>query len=241
MKRVLLVDDEIWQVRGLRQMIPWEQYGYQVFATAYDGVSALQIAKRERPDLVLLDIQIPGCNGLEVLRQLHQNNQECRVVIVSGYAEFAYAQKAIRYGASDYLLKPLDERDLLGVLRKLEDGPPESPAQQREAPGGIALQAREYVDAHFCEEDLSVEHLAKQFYVSPVYFGQLFKKKWGVSLSEYVNRKKVDFAEQLLLEGERSITEVAQMVGIPDYFYFSKLYKRFKGISPGKVHQHEAE
>lgn len=92
-----------------------------------------------------------------------------------------------------------------------------------------------YLDAHFCEKGISVENVAAKFYMTPAYFGQTFKRIYGISITEHINRKRIDYAEYLLTHENITIKDVANQVGIADYFYFSKLFKKYKGITPGEA------
>jgi len=103
--RVLVVDDDCDVVEILREFLSAK--GYEVL-TANDGAEALRKVKEERPHLILLDIQMPRMDGLEVLRQLRQINQEVGVIMITGVNEQEIARKAMELGAFDYIVKPLD-------------------------------------------------------------------------------------------------------------------------------------
>ena len=105
MARVLVVDDEADFADFLQEFLT--RKGYTV-SIAYDGPEALQRVEADRPHIVLLDIKLPGMNGLEVLRQIREINQEIGVIMVTGIREEATGQQALALGAFDYLTKPLD-------------------------------------------------------------------------------------------------------------------------------------
>ena len=104
---VLIADDESTIRNGLREIIPWEMYHAQVVEAVSDGVGALAALRRFRPDLVVIDIRMPGMDGLEVIRCAREEGINSRFIILSGYNDFSLAQRAIRYGANAYILKPL--------------------------------------------------------------------------------------------------------------------------------------
>lgn len=118
MFQVLIVDDESSVTQSLVYSIPWGDLGLRVAGTASDGAAALEIAQAERIDIAILDIRMPGINGLELCERLRQMNEEVQLIIASGYAEFAYAEKAIQYGVLGYCLKPLDYTQMTRILRK---------------------------------------------------------------------------------------------------------------------------
>ncbi len=104
---VLIADDEAAIRNGLLNAIPWNDLHAQVIDTAPDGLYALSCIQTYHPDLVIIDIKMPGMDGLEVIRRAKSEGAECRFLILSGYDDFSLAQKAIRYGANGYFLKPL--------------------------------------------------------------------------------------------------------------------------------------
>jgi two-component system response regulator YesN len=119
MHKVLIVDDESWVVESLKDLVDWKGYGFEVVGQAYNGVDALEAMRKYRPDVVFTDIRMPEMNGLELLQRGKSLPFPIHFVVVSGYAEFAYAQKAISYGAIAYCLKPFDEMEISGILLKL--------------------------------------------------------------------------------------------------------------------------
>jgi len=121
MHRVLIVDDEPWVAFGIANLIDWKAFDFQVIGEAYDGLSAWERIEVEQPELVVSDIRMPGLDGLELLERIHDRQLDIRVVLVSGYADFQYAQKAIRLGAFDYLLKQIDKHKLEETVRRLTD------------------------------------------------------------------------------------------------------------------------
>lgn len=118
MFRVLIADDENSVVQSLTGSIPWEELGLEVVKTAQDGTAVLEYVQREGIDIAILDIRMPGMNGLELCNQLRMQNERIQLIIASGYAEFAYAEKAIQYGVIGYCLKPLDYTQVTRFLRK---------------------------------------------------------------------------------------------------------------------------
>ena len=118
--KVMLVDDEPSVLKGLEIMIDWEKYGFQIAGTADSGRVALKRIKQEQPDLVITDIKMPGLSGLDLIREISAYPEiKVLFIVVSGYDQFDFAQKALKYGVKDYLLKPVDENDLIASLKKL--------------------------------------------------------------------------------------------------------------------------
>jgi len=120
MYSVLLVDDEPWVTYGIKKLLDWESLGFILIGEAHNGIEALKIIIDKKPDVVISDIKMPGLDGIELLEQISLKKLNTKVILVSGYAEFNYAQKAIRYGAFDYLLKQIDRNKLIDVLERFD-------------------------------------------------------------------------------------------------------------------------
>ena len=461
LKSVLLATSSGRLMGELCDLLDWHRFGAHIEGRAFDGLHTIEMVAKMQPDILIADTDLTEYNGIEVLRRVHTAYPQIHVILISSRAEFVYAQQAMRYGAKDYLVCPIEQSDLIRCLRQiklsdncfddtwgnvpkqrvrawekqissafsdckqklilctnvrlplkceepyilLQDGPqwiwattiqdkqlPEflSRLEQyhvqigvsqkfsvcQELSGAVhqaqlaaspfwgqslsvvqecgnsnykalqllsqlwglfyqcncgqygwdqfwalydilmtALQPGEvsfdtitaihnsllamtrslsesagtelsfltleeincfaaqgctfseklldirleiqrnlkcglfistddsageltdriakYLSTHFCDADITVENLAAKFFVSPAYFGQVFKCTYGISITEHINRKRMDYAEYLLTHEALSIKEVSKQVGIPDHYYFSKLYKKYKHMTPG--------
>lgn len=118
MLRAILADDEAVIVKGLKKLIDWEKLGIEIVGEADNGEDALALIQKEKPDLAVSDIAMPGMDGLEMLKRLNEEKLGTRVIFISGYQEFSYAKKAVTYGAVDYILKPVEKEELESAIRK---------------------------------------------------------------------------------------------------------------------------
>lgn len=118
--KLMVIDDERLVRRGLQSVIDWASYGFSIVAEAEDGQEGLQKILDVKPDIVLLDIRMPVLNGTELMRMARSGGFKGRFILLSGYADFNYAMEAIKMGATDYLLKPVDEQELLCAVLKAE-------------------------------------------------------------------------------------------------------------------------
>jgi two-component system response regulator YesN len=118
MYSLLIVDDERWVRQGLRLTIDWHAEGIEVLGEAEDGEEALKLIKLQTPDILITDIKMPHMDGLALMEELKNNNLATKVIIISGYSDFSFAQKALRRGALDYILKPIEETQVLSVVRQ---------------------------------------------------------------------------------------------------------------------------
>ena len=116
MYQVMIVDDEKMIVNSLALGFDWKRCGFEVVATCTSSHEALRMIEFIRPDIVFTDIRMPGLSGLDLLRKIRQKLPQIQFVVISGYADFAYAQEALRFGALGYCLKPLEDEDIQGVL-----------------------------------------------------------------------------------------------------------------------------
>lgn len=119
MLKVLLVDDEINIIRNLQQIIPWQRMGIEVIGLAKNGVEALQYIKADCPDIMLTDIRMPLMDGLTLLERVREINQDCEILILTGYQDFEYARSALQYGAKDYILKPINYGELEATIEQV--------------------------------------------------------------------------------------------------------------------------
>lgn len=120
MYKVLLVDDEVFVRKGLIGLMDWASMQYEICGEAENGQQAFTMIKELNPDLVIVDIRMPVLDGLALIKQVNEELQQKPLfIIVSGYHDFTYAQQAIRYNVHDYILKPVDEKELEATLRKL--------------------------------------------------------------------------------------------------------------------------
>ncbi|CAI6080158.1 response regulator transcription factor [Cohnella sp. JJ-181] len=116
MVRILIVDDEREIRNGLVTQIPWSEWGVDEVLDADDGDTALEVALRRRPDLIVTDIRMPRMSGLRLIEALVRERYDGSLIVVSGFDDFHYAKEAFKLGVSDYLLKPLDKEDLFKAV-----------------------------------------------------------------------------------------------------------------------------
>ena len=118
---LFLVEDEAVIREGLKNTIPWEQYGYRFVGEAADGEMALPLIRQVRPDVLITDIKMPFMDGLSLARMVNAELPRTKILIMSGYDDFEYARTAIELGVEQYLLKPVTKQTMKKVLVELRE------------------------------------------------------------------------------------------------------------------------
>ena len=180
--RVLLVDDEIIIREGFKRLFDWQAHGCEVVGEADDGMDALTKIDVLRPDIVIMDINIPIMNGLKVIQLSRIRHPETAFVIVSGYDDFSYCREALRLQITDYILKPVNYEEFgscidnlkISLFERRVSVSAEPEKQEERTITGITR----YLQEHLAEE-LSLSVLADQFHLNPQYISQLFKSEIG--------------------------------------------------------------
>ena len=119
MYKIVFVDDEAITLQLLTCVLDWEELGITVAGTASDGREAYELFRNVKPDIIIADIKMPGMNGVQLSEMIRKSDRNVKIIFLSAYAEFEYAQGAIANRVSGYLLKPLDEEELAALIRKV--------------------------------------------------------------------------------------------------------------------------
>lgn len=346
MHKIILIDDDADTLAAIAGHFLWREMGMELVATAENGTAGLQAIEEHKPDIVVIDIRMPGMDGLAVIHQVRQQGLYPYFIIISAYADFEYAQKALRLFVCDYLLKPFSPDDLEAALAKavrdlelripervlLRYGFPQQgsaacryPAQQekavmenlyaarKEALGaaldGFVTQAfshndredalacvsklysaivrplvergrylsgtsmeglrwesknlaesvhqflagvleetyallhcepttnpaifaaQDYIRGHLLDK-LTLDAVARAVHITPNYLSSLFTKTLGFSFVDYVNRLRVEQAQELLKDPRADPSRVAEQVGFSDGKYFTQVFKQRTGCTP---------
>ncbi len=120
MKKVLLVDDESYMLDLLKQLIPWEFYGFSIVGAAENATEAMKVFHRESPDVIITDICMENISGIEFITRIRMQDTAVKVIIISAYDKFEYAQRALKLNVNGYLLKPINREELLNTLIEVQ-------------------------------------------------------------------------------------------------------------------------
>ncbi|MDL2300992.1 response regulator [Lachnospiraceae bacterium OttesenSCG-928-D06] len=119
MYRALIIDDEEIVRNGIRDLLDWNEAGFEICGEGVDGRDGLEKILRYQPHLVLVDIKMPGLSGIEVIEEARKRQFEGQFIILTGFSEFEFAKSAISLGVKEYLLKPIDDRELVRIIQNI--------------------------------------------------------------------------------------------------------------------------
>ena len=233
--KLLVADDEEVIRRGVAKYIRLHTDRFDKIYEAENGQEAIDLLLKYQPDILLLDVQMPLKNGLDVMKEAERAGLHPIVVILSGYDEFKYAQQALRYGAKEYLLKTARASDILKCLNRLVDDSLglEEPCVQEEENGTNQLvkRAKEYIAEHYME-NITLSGTAEILGITGGYLSTLFQKSLQCGFIDYLNRVRIERACCYLEQNYFKTYEIAYKVGFRDEKYFSKVFKKVMGMSP---------
>lgn len=252
---IVAVDDEPIVHSMLATIIESSELPVRLVSTASSGDEALSLLAELRPDICLLDINMDGMNGLELAHRITETlDYKPRIIYLTAYDRFEYAQQAIRVGAIEYILKPIRRQELIDALGKAVNGlqaeriarmerdavkeyvgavvaSVDPPAESRQT--GVVRDVRKYIEEHHAE-DISLTTAADHLCLSPGYLGALFKSGSGFSFRAYLRAVRISRAKELMQDHRLNLSEIAQTVGYEDVNYFSQAFLAETGVRPGE-------
>ena len=235
--KVLVADDEKLIARSIARRIDESGRNFRVVAQAGTGLEALEMAKEWMPDVVFSDIKMPEMDGIGLISRLQEMNPSILCVIVSGYSDFEYTRAAIQNNAVDYLLKPVNPEELSALLARMEAvllAREQTIVPNREINAEQIVQnVMIYLRENYSRQ-IDFAAVAEAQAVSAPYLSRLFHEYAGVSPSRYLTGYRMEQAKELRRDSRLSIGEIAERVGYPDPFHFSKTFKNTVGVSPSQ-------
>ncbi len=240
MYKVLIVDDEPVIVEGLRKIVDWEKYNCVVVGTASSGKEGLEMTEKYQPDILFTDIRMPGMDGLTMIAALRSEHRNMQIVILTGYRDFEYARTALNLGVFRYLVKPskmkeLDEamESLTERLDKLGRSKEQEVSEDTEnANNFVVKQALSYIEQHY-KEKLQLTDVAEKVYVSHWHLSKLLNGT-GKSFSDLLNEVRIENAKKLMEDSSLHIADISERVGFADTAHFSRVFKKYTGMSAGE-------
>ena len=231
--KILIIDDEPKIRNGLSNLLARRE-GWEIAGAYENAADALKYLAVNQVDVIITDIKMPEISGLELIARIRERDKKTAIIILSGYSNFQFAQRAIELGVSRYLTKPTNPRELICVLEETEKklgGKQEKEEDSGKIPNLFVQKAADYIKLNYSEK-ISIKEIADQLYLSPNYLSELFKKHTGKTISEYLTEYRLEKACQLLDHAEYRVGDVSGMVGIHDGRYFSDMFKKKYGMTP---------
>lgn len=240
MVKLLIVEDEDNIRNGIETYIKLNTKIINTIYTAVNGVEALEYIYKYRPDLMLIDVQMPQKNGLTVMKEAKAAGICPKTIILSGYNEFEYAQKAMRYGAMEYLLKPCRPAEILQKLEHLMEHQENNENVILKEDSSSQKQSNRFVDAavEYIQENyvenLTLTMVAEKVGVTAAYLSTLFSQTLHCGFVDYLNKIRIERACSYLHDNQLKTYEIAYKVGFHDEKYFTKVFKKVIGVSPSQ-------
>lgn len=248
MYRLLLVDDEKQITEGLKFLLPWERYQIQEIRTANTYEEALETAYQWKPHIAIIDVCIGKDFGYDLQHELHRNLPKLCTVMISGYDEFAYVREAMREGAVDYLLKPINRIELEHVLKEIVVNRLhgsirhiEGKDTQHDRILGTDVQGLNKLIRKILKivqdeygKNLNLSILADRLEMSSGYLGKLFAKETGMKFSQYLMAYRMDIAKELLIGTDFKVSYIANKVGYTNLNYFYMHFQSSYQKSPSE-------
>ena len=261
---IMVTDDEPKIRRGLCKFIENSNLPLFICSQAADGMEALQLLEQKRPDIVLLDICMPHMDGLAFLAEAKKKDIKSKFIVITGFDDFSFAQQTVSLRAFAYLLKPIDETELLSHLcaaisdleaelnekeknkealvlfernQRLTKKTSDQNANEREKP--IPEEIKDYIDMHYKNAELSLSTISGALNISQPYISRLMKSAFSTTFVGYLTNKRISEAVSLMSNPENKLSWISKEVGYSNQHYFSTVFKKHTGMSPSVYRENE--
>lgn len=234
--KLLIADDEDSIRNGMMNYVRLHSERIDKIYLAKNGQEALDHIIRWKPDMMILDIQMPVMDGLALMKEASKMEILPKTIILSGYDDFKYAQQAIRYGVEEYLLKPCRSTEIMSLLNKMIDqkyGKEKRLSNTVENVNHIVNSAIEYMNEHY-NDNINLTDVADKVGITSGYLSTLFSQNIESGFVDYLNEIRVENACKYLQQYQLKTYEIAFKVGFRDEKYFSKVFKKVKGMAPSE-------
>lgn len=226
---ILIVDDDEINCLGIRKWIENMNFSaVKQIEVAYSAESALAYAKLHRINILITDIQMGSMNGLDLIECVKEYSPNVVSLIITAYARFPYAHRAIKLGVKNFLLKPFGKEELKSALEEaiVEVNPKDIKTNADNPIQWAKLYVQEHIDS-----DVNMAVIANELNLSYTYFSKLFRQETGKSFSSYVVERKMVTAREML-QAEKSIAEISDYLGYGTQQNFSRAFSHYWGYSP---------
>jgi len=265
MLKIMVIDDEEHIRLGIAKILGKYPGGVEIAGQYGNGMEAMLRLSGMSPfelDVIITDIEMPMMDGLRFIEQAKEKLPNVVIIMLSGYNDFEYARRAMRAGATDYLLKPMDKVEVFRLLDRCleaknaaeeresgaaESGMPDPGGQPGSAAGaeaaahpapahslGAATADRicRLIDQEY-NRDIDLRYIADKVGFNASYISKVFSREKGETITDYLNGVRIGKAKMFLRDHPHlKVYEIAHIVGYGDKIYFQKLFKRTVGVTP---------
>lgn len=224
--KILIVDDD----EDLRSELASFLDGYPV-VEARNGAEALKILKRANEvGLVILDVMMPGINGLDVLTEIKKDNPKLKTVILTGHSSKDVAIEALKNRADDYVEKPIFADKIKEIVEKFMDKAGEDELHPPDLAAKIE-KVKRFMERN-CYKKTTLEDAARAVYLSPKYLSRVFKEEAGTGFSEYKLRIKIAKSKEFLAKTSMNVNQISDKLGYENTESFIRQFKKFTKLTP---------
>ncbi|MFQ8601593.1 MAG: response regulator [Anaerovoracaceae bacterium] len=224
MIKAIIVDDEPAISDIIKKFIELKQLPISIVGCSKNGAEGLNMILKYKPYFVFLDIRLPDTNGLEIIKKIKEKNiSDINFIIITAYSVFEYAQSALRLGAKDILLKPLD----LNQFYKTVVSNMGFEYTNNYLINNLLL----YINEHY-SENITLQKSSQDLYVTPQYLSRIFKNTTGMNFNKYLNKIRIEQSKELLIHSDMTIQEIALNVGYNNINNFYVQFKSITGVTP---------
>jgi YesN/AraC family two-component response regulator len=255
MYNILIADDEELERKVLSLFVEKSNLPIDNIIIAEDGNDAFVKIVCDKPDIVILDINMPELSGIQVLEKIRAENINCKVIISTAFDQFDFAVKALKLGAIDFLVKPVQKKTFLKSLEKIiekikteeankdkmkqlddvieyfKSNPNESSNTSHDRLPDAVILVKEYIEKNYCNY-ISLDDIINNCGYSKYHISRLFKNYMNCTIMQYLLKQRINKAKKLLKDTQDTIKEISSSIGYSDPNYFSLIFKREEGISP---------
>ena len=246
MTKILIADDERFERELLSQILSERFSGEVQTRFAENGRQAIETASLWDADIILMDIQMPGIDGIEAAKRILAQHPDRKVIFITAHSLFSYAYEALKLGAVDYILKPVNADDLersvrhsmeqsaarreLAAMASVAEGLSEAASYDKTTL--LMNNVRQYLRHNYMLYDVSLDSISAILNINSSYFSVLFKKHFCVNFVDYLTELRMNAAKDLLRDPFLAAADVAGMVGYESPNYFTRAFKKNTGMTP---------
>lgn len=238
MIRIVIVEDELNIRDCLVNLFPWNDLGVSVIGSFNNGQDAFKFLCDTPADILLCDIHLPGISGLDLIRMLREAKNTIQIIILTAYRQFDYAQQAIRYNVSDFLLKPIKYSELSSCILRIKESLSSSSGSLKEVDNNddqpyhekIISIAKQFISNNLSSASLETVSLAVN--LSSGYFSRLFHQVTGTTFSEYLTICRMKKAAEYLKSIDYKTYQISLMVGYDNPKNFTRAFKQYYQMTP---------